>query len=63
MILQDSEIVAPPLCLRNILKDFPVDNIKKTGLSVYTYDFSVDYDTIEVDNILAIHKHIMGKTI
>ena len=63
MILQDSEIVAPPLCLRNTLKDFPVDNIKKTGLSGYTYDFSVDYDTIEVDNILAIHKHLMGKTI
>ena len=27
---KDSEIVASPLCLGNILKDFSVDNMKKT---------------------------------
>ena len=27
-----SEIVANPLCLRNISKDFSVNNLKKTGL-------------------------------
>ena len=29
---KDSEIVASPLCLGNISKDFSVDNMKKTGL-------------------------------
>ena len=28
---KDSEIVAYPLCLGNISKDFSVDDIKKTG--------------------------------
>ena len=27
--VKDSEIVETPLCLGNILKDWPVDNIKK----------------------------------
>ena len=31
-------------------KDFSVDNMKKTGLNGYAYDFSVDYDTIAVDD-------------
>ena len=30
---KDSEIVATPLCLENISKDFSVDNMKKTGLN------------------------------
>ena len=30
---KDSEIVASPLCLGNILKYFSVDNMKKTGLN------------------------------
>ena len=39
---KDSEIVATPLCLGNISKDFSVDNMKKTGLNGYIYDFSAD---------------------
>ena len=58
---KDSEIVASPLCLGNISKDFSVDNMKKTGLSGYVYDFSVDYDAIEVDRILDIYKYLMEK--
>ena len=54
---KDSEIVATPLCVVNISKDFSVDNMKKTGLNGYVYDFSVDYDAIAVDDILDIHKH------
>ena len=50
-----------PLCLGNISKDFSVDNMKKTGLNGYVYDFSVDYDAIAVDNILGIHKYLMEK--
>ena len=58
---KDSEIVANPLCLRNISKDFSVDNMKKTGLNGYVYDFSVDYDAIAVDDILDIHKYLIEK--
>ena len=49
---KDSKIVVTPLCLGNISKDFSVDNMKKTGLNGYVYDFSVNYDAIAVDDIL-----------
>ena len=58
---KDSEIVATPLCLGNISKDYSVDNMKKTGLNEYVYDFSVDYDAIAFDQILKIHKYLMEK--
>ena len=58
---KDSEIVATPLCLGNVSKDYSVDNMKKTGLNEYVYDFSVDYDAIEFDQILNIHKYLMEK--
>ena len=59
---KDSEIAASPLCLRNISKDFSVDNMKKKAeLNGYVYDFSVDYDAITVDDILDIHKSLMEK--
>ena len=58
---KDSEIVATPLCLGNISKNLTVDNLKKTGLNGYVYDFSVDYDAIAVDDILDIHKYLMKK--
>ena len=58
---KDSEIVITPLCLGSISKDFAVDNMKKTGLNGYIYDFSVDYDAIAVDDILDIHKYLMKK--
>ena len=54
-----SEIVAAPLRLGNISKDWSVDNMKKTGFNGYVYDFSVDYDAIVVDDILGIHKYLM----
>ena len=58
---KDSEIVASPLCLGNISKDFSVDNMKETELNGYVYNFSVDYDVIAVDDILDIHKYLMEK--
>ena len=58
---KDSEIVATLLRLGNISKDFSVDNMKKTGLNGYAYDFSVDYDAIAVDDILDICKYLMEK--
>ena len=45
---KDSEIVASPLCLGNMSKELSLDNMKKTGLNGYFYDFSVDYNAIAV---------------
>ena len=42
-------------------KEFSVDNMKKTGLNVYVYDFRVDYDAIAIDDILDIRKYFMKK--
>ena len=51
---KDSEIVASPLCL--------VDNMKKkTGFNGSVYDFSVDYDANDVDDIKDIHKYLIKK--
>ena len=58
---KDSEIVAAPLCLGNISKDWSVDNMKRTGFNGYVYDSSVDYDAIAIDDILDIHKYLMKK--
>ena len=58
---KDSEIIAYPLSLGNISKDFSVDNMKKNRLNGYVCDFSVDYDAIPVDDILDFHKYIMKK--
>ena len=58
---KDFEIVATPLCLGNVLKDWSADNMKKTGLNGYTYDFSVDCDAIAAADISDIHKYLMKK--
>ena len=58
---KDSNIIATPLCLGNISKDWSVDNMKDTGLNGYVYDFSVDYDATSVDDIKDIHKYLMKK--
>ena len=60
---KDSEIVASPLCLGNILKDWTVDNMKKTGLNGSVYDLSVDYDAIAVDDVLDIQNYLMKKNV
>ena len=60
---KDSEILATPLCLRNISKDWSEDNMKRTGFNGYVYDFRVDYDAIAVDDILNIRKYLMKKMI
>ena len=57
----DSEIVASPLCLGNISKDCSRDIMKKPGFHGYVYDFSVDYDATDVDDIKNIHKYLMKK--
>ena len=59
---KDSETAATPLCLRNISKDWSVNNMKKTGFNGYVYDFSVHY-AADVDNIKDIHQYLMKKNI
>ena len=64
---KDSKIVARPLCLGNISKDWSTDDMKKkkkkTGFKRYIYDFSVDYDATDVDDIKDIHTYLMKKKI
>ena len=55
---EDYEIVATPLYQGKISKDWIVDNMKKTELNRYIYDFSVDYVAIAIDEI---HKYLMKK--
>ena len=60
---KDSAIVASPLCLGNISKDWSNDNMKKTELTGYVYDFSADYNIVTVDDIKTIHNYLMKKMI
>ena len=55
------KIVATPLCLGNISKDWSVDKMKKAGLNGYVYGFSVDYVAITIDDILDIPNYLMKK--
>ena len=58
---EDSEIVASPLCLGNISKDWSTDNKKKAGFNGYIYDFIVDCDATDIDDIKDVHKYLMKK--
>ena len=58
---KDSKIFATPLCLGKISKDWSTDNMKKTGFNGCVYDFSVDNDATDVDDIKDIHKYLMKK--
>ena len=51
-----SEIVATPLSLGNISKDWTVD-MATTGLNGYAYALSTDYDGFAVDNLLEIYRY------
>ena len=63
--VKDSEIVASPLCLGNISKDWSVDNMKKTGLNGYVYEFNdhyYDFGEIGFDKAIPfVHKYLMVK--
>ena len=62
---KDSEIVASPLCLGNISKDWSTNNMKKTGPDGYVYEFNVDYS--DFDNLIPakaipyVPKYLMAK--
>ena len=52
---KESKITASPLCLGNISKGWPTDNMRKSSFTGYVYDFSVGHDAIGVDDIKDIH--------
>ena len=59
------DCVASPLCLGNISNDWPTDNMKKTGLNGYDYEFSVEYKEFNKLNpnlvIPPIHNYLTRK--
>ena len=64
---KDSQIVASPLYLGNIYKDWSTNNMKKTGVNGYVYEFNVDYNDFNKLNINTnkvipfIHNYLMAK--
>ena len=47
----------------NISKKSTIDNMKKTGLKEMSlFFFFVDYNTIDTNNILDIHRYLMKET-
>ena len=58
---KESDIVASLLCLGNISKDWSINNMKRTGFTGYVYDFSVDYDATDADDIKNFHKYLIKK--
>ena len=50
------------MCLGNILKDFTINNMKKSGLKGSVNFFSVDFNPIGTNEILDIHRYLMKRT-
>ena len=59
---KDSEIKDYSLCFGNISKDFTINSMKKTGLKGAVKYFSVDFNPIDTNDILDIHKYLMKTT-
>ena len=55
------EIKDNALCLGNISRDFTINNMTKTGLKGVIKCFSVDFNPIDTNDILNIHKYLMKK--
>ena len=53
---KDSDIKLYPLCLGNISKIFTINNMKETGLKGNGYGISLDYNTIDTNSMLDIHR-------
>ena len=59
---KSSEIKDYALCLDNISKDFAINNMKEKGLGGVVKFFSVDFNPIDTNDVLDIHKYLMKKT-
>ena len=53
---EKSKIEDYTLCFSNTSKDFTIDNIKKTGLKGKVIFFSIDFNPVDTNDILDIHK-------
>ena len=49
------------MLLGTISKDLTANNMKKTGLNGYFYEFSVDYNIIDTSDVIDIHKYLIKK--
>ena len=63
---KDFAIVATPLCLGNISKDWSVNNMKKTGLNGYIFEFCVNYEAfnpplVATKAVPFLHVYFMAK--
>ena len=58
-IAKDSEIKDYALSLGNISKELTINNMKKTGLKGNVNFFSVDFNPIDINFILDIHRYLM----
>ena len=45
------------------MKDFTIDDMIQTGLNGYVYDFSVDVNIIDINNVSDIHKYFVKKNV
>ena len=59
---KESEIKDYALCLGIMAKDFTINNVEKTGLKGVVKFFSVDFNPIDTNDILDIHKYLMKRT-
>ena len=59
---QNTEMKWCILCLGNISKDFAIDKMKKPELKGVVKGFSVDYNAIDTNDILDIHRYLVKKT-
>ena len=59
---KDSEIKDYTLCLSNISKDFTINSMKKNRIKKSVKYFSVDFNPIDTNDILDIHRYLMKGT-
>ena len=59
--IKDSETKKHLLFLQNILGDVWANNIKKTRVNEYVYEFCVDYRAFDRSNIIDSHKYLIKK--
>ena len=59
---KNSEIKDYTLCLGNVSKDFTINNMKKNRIKGNVKFFSVDFNPIDTNDILDLHKYLMKRT-
>ena len=59
---KDSEIKDYPLCLGNVSKEFTINIMKKAGLKRVVTFLTADFNPIDNNDILDIHKYLMKRT-